>query len=388
MFCFVREYLRAIDFSVLSATQLAPNTNGQPIVSRSSSILSLTTYHPHMNTLSQILTVLQVYLGDLLARLLALFNRSNVKSTVVVLASNGDFAGSPSPDKASETEIATHGFPTTSPELESAPTDNDCTGDDLLRAAVDFDLDALPSLPSLFNLPEPRPPIQTPVSVPCKQNFGSPSHLYYDRRPFGNVANFRHVEEAKAMKLNTDVKPLKMVKSKSACVRRTRPAAVTIRPLTQDPAFPVVKIAASSSPPSAVTASIPTPHPRSSSDAPSAARVSSVDKLSASVHPIPTVKLAASAPLPQPSPLTSAPVARLAPVDNLSTSARPPSIPQTFSLAALPAVDATSAPGSREWNSSKAAVLAQARTWNRQVQTSGRHRSLPIPAPADEPWKR
>ncbi|KAJ6486761.1 hypothetical protein C8R45DRAFT_995800 [Mycena sanguinolenta] len=67
----------------------------------------------------------------------------------------------------------------------------------------------------------------------------------------------------------------------------------------------------------------------------------------------------------------------------------PPLRPLPPSLTQLP-------PPAKEWNTSKTAVLAQARAWNRQVQTSGRHRSLPIspprpipvPAPADEPWKR
>ncbi|KAF8216316.1 hypothetical protein K438DRAFT_1797008 [Mycena galopus ATCC 62051] len=282
-----------------------------------------------MHTFSQIFTFLKVYFGDSLARLLALFCRGNLPKTTDS-SSAGDLssdsepesAASDGPDKCSD-EVPDPSIASPEPECT---TDNEPTAEDLLRAAVISNLDTLPSLPSLFKFPKPRPPIDMPVSAPSKQDFGPPSGLYYDRRlPFGDATNFRDFELAKGMKLNTDVKPRKMVKSKfkaaaraprshSKGARRVQFAADLIpgMPLRVPPAAAVV------------VESVP------------------------SAHPPPVVAS------PQP------------------------------------------APGSDEWNTAKAAVLAQARKWSDQVQTSRRH-SLPVPPPLpldipvlirDKPCKR
>ncbi|KAJ7237450.1 hypothetical protein B0H12DRAFT_1138830, partial [Mycena haematopus] len=145
-----------------------------------------------MHTLAQIVTFLKVYFGDSLSHLLALFYGDKVKTTgssnVGDLASSRESTASNDSDKGSDTDMTVPDSLTALPEPDSAPDDNKFTGEDLLRAAVDFDLDGLPSLPSLFKLPEPRSSVETPASAPCKQDFGPPSNLYYDRRlPFGDA---------------------------------------------------------------------------------------------------------------------------------------------------------------------------------------------------------
>ncbi|KAJ6486703.1 hypothetical protein C8R45DRAFT_1214048 [Mycena sanguinolenta] len=332
-----------------------------------------------MNTLSEIFTFLKVYIGGLSVRLHALFTRTDIKSTgekiflcqaraliqCIFIDSTKDeeSAASFSFDEIPETETEISSSLAASPQPGPSPIDNNCTGDDLLRAAVDLDLDVLPSLPSLFKLPEARTPVATPTSGACKQDFGPPSNVYYDRRPLGNVTNFRDFEQARGMKLNTEVKLLRIVKSKtkSAQGRRSKGtspalAAVTKRPLVDDSAAaqPQVKL---SFPTLAVE---PNPHLATVTSAPAACLAPTI-KVSASAYPVPDPQ--STPPVPDPVP---------------------------------PVVDATSAPGSEEWNTTKAAVLAQARSWNHQVQTSGRHRSLPVPpprpipvhAPVDESRKR
>jgi hypothetical protein len=53
----------------------------------------------------------------------------------------------------------------------------------------------------------------------------------------------------------------------------------------------------------------------------------------------------------------------------------PPTLPAPVAIAVI---DSAPAPGSEEWNTNKASVLAQARNWSNQVQASRRH-SLPVP---------
>ncbi|KAJ7903620.1 hypothetical protein B0H14DRAFT_2665669, partial [Mycena olivaceomarginata] len=137
-----------------------------------------------------------------------------------------------------------------------------------------------------------------PPSSPCKQDFGAPSNLYYDRRTLGDVTNFRDFDQAKGTKLNTEVKSLKPLKAKQSKSRRRRPAMATVKVLP-------------------------------------------VEDSSATV----VVKLA------------------------------PPTLPVPVAVAVI---DPAPAPGSEEWNTNKASVLAQARNWSNQVQASRRH-SLPVP---------
>ncbi|KAJ6518639.1 hypothetical protein C8R45DRAFT_1065592 [Mycena sanguinolenta] len=188
-----------------------------------------------MHTFSQIITFLKAYLGDSLSRLVALLYGGNKTVTAGELPSHAVPAA---PDQDL----------TVSAKPEPEPEDPKITGDDLIRAAVDLDLDALPSLPSLFKFPEARAPVDIPASTLCKQDFGAPSNLYYDRRPFGDVTNFKQFEQAKGMKINTQVKPLKSKPAARGRRKVTRLAPVTARPLVEDPAPPVVKFSASAEP--------------------------------------------------------------------------------------------------------------------------------------------
>ncbi|KAF7370744.1 F-box domain-containing protein [Mycena sanguinolenta] len=320
------------------------NSECQPLPVRSFLLLPLSK-HTNMHSFSQILTFIKAYFGAFLSRLLVLWygeNKTDV-GDLPSLASQG-------PDKD---------FTDSTAEPEPKPEDNMDSGEDLLRAAVDLDLDALPSLPSLFKFPEPRPPVDMPASAPCKQDFGAPSNLYYDRRPFGDMTNFKQFEQAKGMKLNTEVRPLKS----AARGRRktTRLAPVTQRPLVQDPAPPVVKFSGSTQP-AFVKVAVSTE---------STIQPSTTTRPSLPATPsIPIVKLAPSA-----QPATAAPCinspgsAASIPVIKLAPSTQPATV--------------VSSPGSAEWNASKAAALTEARNWNAQV----RRHSLPIPVPAPA-WRR
>ncbi|KAJ7363946.1 hypothetical protein DFH08DRAFT_261411 [Mycena albidolilacea] len=137
-----------------------------------------------------------------------------------------------------------------------------------------------------------------PPSSPCKQDFGAPSNLYYDRRTLGDVTNFRDFDQAKGTKLNTEDKSRKPLKAKQSKSRRRRPAMATVKVLP-------------------------------------------VEDSSATV----VVKLA------------------------------PPTLPAPV---AITVIDPAPAPGSEEWNTNKASILAQARNWSNQIQASRRH-SLPVP---------
>ncbi|KAJ7363942.1 hypothetical protein DFH08DRAFT_949574 [Mycena albidolilacea] len=256
-----------------------------------------------MPSLSRFFTLLKVYFGDSLSRLLSLVYRGKMNESV-----DSSSAG----DLTTDTECAAFKSDEGSSSgtisqlldaLESSPDTNEFTGQDLLRAAVDYDLDALPSIPSIFSSPEPRPPLNMSPSSPCKQDFGAPSNLYYDRRTLGDVTNFRDFDQAKGTKLNTEVKPRKPLKAKQSKSRCQSPAMATVKvlPIEDSSATVVVKLA----------------------------------------------------PLTLPAPVA--------------------------------VIDHAPAPGSEEWNTNKASVLAQARNWSNQVQASRRH-SLPVPPlPIDLP---
>ncbi|KAJ7903680.1 hypothetical protein B0H14DRAFT_3851440 [Mycena olivaceomarginata] len=78
--------------------------------------------------------------------------------------------------------------------------------------------------------------------------------------------------------------------------------------------------------------------------------------------------------------------AKVLPVEDSSATVvvklAPPTLPAPVAIAVI---DPAPAPGSEEWNTNNASVLAQARNWSNQVQPSRRH-SLPVPPlPIDLP---
>ncbi|KAF7330824.1 F-box domain-containing protein [Mycena venus] len=276
-----------------------------------------------MPSISQIITFLKLYFGASLTRLLAMLYRS--KTEVEGTPSVGVI--DTSTDNVSATSHGLHGASEPLPTPEPESTHSEVTGEDLLRAAVDFDLEEFPSLPSIFKFPEARPPLDVPVSAPCKQDFGPPSNLYYEKRlPFGNISNFpRFDPDAKGMKLDTEVKARK---PKSKRGRRLR--SKNARPME-----------------------IPTePSPVSIDEEPSSL-ISTVVPVIVADPPTEHVTATESVTAPDPSSVvTPAPIV---------------------------ALELAPAPGSEEWNTTKAALLAQARSWNDRVKAS-RPRSLPPPA--------
>ncbi|KAF7330834.1 hypothetical protein MVEN_02422600 [Mycena venus] len=277
-----------------------------------------------MPSISQIITFLKLYFGGLLARLLAMLYRS--KTEVDGASSVG--AIDTSTDNVSATSHGFHGASEPLPTPEPESTHNEVTGEDLLRAAVDFDLEELPSLPSIFKFPEAHPPLDVPVSAPCKQDFGSPSNLYYEKRlPFGNISNFpRFDPDAKGMKLDTEVK-VRKPKSKRGRRLRSKNARLT---------------------------EVPTePSPVSIDKEPVSSLISTVVPVIV-VNP-PTEHVTAT---------------------EFATAADPSSVATPAPIVTL---ELAPAPGSEEWNTTKTALLIQSRSWNDRVKAS-RPRSLPPPA--------
>ncbi|KAJ6537722.1 hypothetical protein B0H19DRAFT_1270138 [Mycena capillaripes] len=265
-----------------------------------------------MSSLSQFITFLKTYLGDAFSRVLALFYRGSVKKSDVEDAPNvgdlstdtesaiGDGRENVSTDLATTLEIEST---SSEPEYEQSTTI------ELISAAVAVDLEALPSLPSIFNRP--------PASTPLKQDFGPPSNLYYEHRlPLGTVTNFPGGAQIKGMKLdNLEVKFVKVRKAKGKSEGRGRKS-------------------------------------RSKSSRPA--------QVPAEVGAEPIVQEAAAVPA----------VA----VESVASAEAVP----------VPIAEPTSAPGLTQWNTNKAAFLAQARGWSAQVKVSHR-RSLPIPLPIPAP---
>ncbi|KAJ7903624.1 hypothetical protein B0H14DRAFT_2665679, partial [Mycena olivaceomarginata] len=185
-----------------------------------------------MSSLSRFLTLLKVYFGDSLSRLLSLIYHSKMNESVHSSSSISDLTTVTESAAFKPDEGSSSGFGA----LESSPDTNEFTGQDLLRAAVDYDLDALPSIPSIFSLPEPRPPLDMSPSSLCKQDFGAPSNLLLRPSDF---------DQAKGTKLNTEVKSRKSLKAKQSNSRRRRPAMATVKvlPVEDSSATVVVKLA-------------------------------------------------------------------------------------------------------------------------------------------------
>ncbi|KAJ7352621.1 hypothetical protein DFH08DRAFT_934941 [Mycena albidolilacea] len=188
-----------------------------------------------MSSLSRFFTLLKFYFGDSLSRLLSLVYRGKMNGSVDCSSSIGDLttdtdSAAFKPDEGSSSGATSQLLDA----LESSPGTNEFTGRDLLRAAVDYDLDVLPSLPCIFSLPEPRLPLEIPPSPLCKQDFGAPSNLYYDRQ----------TSTKPGAKLNTEVKPGKALKPKQPKSRRRRPAIATLKvlPVEDSSATVVVKL--------------------------------------------------------------------------------------------------------------------------------------------------
>ncbi|KAJ7016720.1 hypothetical protein C8F04DRAFT_1365758 [Mycena alexandri] len=280
-----------------------------------------------MSTLSQIHTFLKAYFGDTLSRILAWFSRSAavVKPNVearsnLVLTTDG--SESKNEDFGLDTDtVSSDGTASTSSEVEPAAPNPD--GPELLSEAVAVDLEVLPSLTSIFKFPAVRSPVDMPALAPHRQDFGPPSGLYYDRRfPLGNVTN---VLRNTPMKLQTEVQSQSLPrksKPKSKHANRTRKE---------------------------VNWSLPTgvPHGRRSRS-----------KHARPLHgpEIPVAQIVDCAPS------SIAQDAYVVPIDDDD--------------------DAIPAPGSVERNSTKAALLAQVRSWSDQVKASRRHSLRPIPAPS------
>ncbi|KAF7359452.1 hypothetical protein MSAN_01287900 [Mycena sanguinolenta] len=212
-----------------------------------------------------------------------------------------------------------------SKESEPSTDDNKFSGEDLLRAAADLDLDALPSFPYLFKFPEPRPPIDMPASAPCKQDFGTPSNLYYDRRPHkfqalvvivktpaSHQSPYGHLFKTLHLLWSSSLFRLNSLSSKSSWLFRTN-LLLSLDPRSLSPSrcIPIVKLAPSLQP--------------------------------ATVSRLPSVAVPASV------------------------------------------INKASAPGSEKWNTTKATVLTQARLWNEQGQVARRYSLPPLPIPVPAP---
>ncbi|KAJ7926257.1 hypothetical protein B0H13DRAFT_1862527 [Mycena leptocephala] len=180
-----------------------------------------------MSSFFRILTFLKVYFGDVLSHVVTFFsrgcaNKSDSKGELHLQVDDltTDGKSVTSDDGPNKDIIVTEDLGL-SPELESesTPTDPDePSAKDLLSAAVAVNLETLPSLPSLFKFPEIRLPVDMldAVLAPQRQDFGAPSNLYYDHRlPLGTITNNLRPDQAKGMRLNTEVKPRQVLKTKS-----------------------------------------------------------------------------------------------------------------------------------------------------------------------------
>ncbi|KAJ7680805.1 hypothetical protein DFH06DRAFT_429421 [Mycena polygramma] len=303
-----------------------------------------------MFTVFQTITFLKVYIGDALSRFLSLFARRGVKECDVEVGDLSSDAEARSTDSSVLYNDVVALVPASAPEVEYTPTEPEKdvrTGPELFSAAVAADLCSLPSLPSVLKSPKARLPPQTAPSHSERQDFGTPSNLFYEHRlPLGNVSNLpRFGGEQKGMRLDSfQVKPLAPRKGKSKSrAKKSRPVQI--------PLIVVVDTAVQE---------------------PSATAAESVTVLKPIAAPVPEsvaapviVKSSVAAPESVPAPVRKF-VASPIPAPVLACEAR------------------NAAPGSVEWENKKAAVLAQAQTFSDQVKAS-RRISPPAPAPIPVP---
>ncbi|KAJ6507168.1 hypothetical protein C8R47DRAFT_1066061 [Mycena vitilis] len=298
-----------------------------------------------MYTVFQAFTLLQAWLGEALACFLALFARPGVKvddaesvSTVVGSDVDTDIKSADSHDTV--TPAAADVDSPTEPEKDGP------TGPELISAAVAASLSALPSLPSILKTPEARPPPPTcPNAVSEKQDFGTPSNLFYEHRlPLGDATNRPRFEgQQKGMRIdNFEVKPLPPRKIRVKSKSRAKKSRAVETPLIVIVDTDVEQ----SSGNVAVLERVPAP-------------------VSESVSAPVIVKSSVAAPESVPAPV-------------LKYAASPIPAPVLVREAN------NAAPGSVEWENRKAAILAQTRTWNDRVKAS-RRISLPGPAPIPVP---
>ncbi|KAJ7680785.1 hypothetical protein DFH06DRAFT_1405464 [Mycena polygramma] len=279
-----------------------------------------------MLTVHQTITLFQAFFGDALPRFFALFGRGGVRVDDVERVST--LVGSDADIDAKS--VNGHELVIPAPVLELESTLAELTGSELISAAVAADLCSLPSLPSILKSPKARLPPTTSTLVHEKQEFGQPSKVFYEHRlPFGNVTNLpRFGAEQKGMKLdNLQVKALApRVKSRSRA-KKARPVQI-----------PVIIVV--------------------DTDAVSAAQSLKSDPACGIVNVFESLP---------------------APASILNLVPAPDTVPKFVNTP-----KAAPAPGSPEWNDTKAAVLAQAQTWTDHIKAS-RRISLPAPAPIPVP---
>ncbi|KAJ6507119.1 hypothetical protein C8R47DRAFT_1238781 [Mycena vitilis] len=326
-----------------------------------------------MYTVFQTFTFIQGYFGEVLAWFLAVFARAGVKVDDVECASTvvgSDVDVKTAEDHDTVTPAAADVNSPTEPEKDEP------TGPELISTAVAASLASLPSLPSILKTPGARPPPETAPSAPQKQHFGPPTNLFYEHRlPFGNVTNLpRFGAEQKGIRVdNFEVKPLAPRKIRS----KSKANAKKVKKAQQVPAIVVVDTDALDSK-SAVevvsaTKNVPVPAPVNVlasvtvlASLPAPRKV--LDSVPASVLPLEPVAAPVSkciaAPVPAPQ----------APVNVMEAVPAPVSILQSVST-----LKTAPAPGPADWDRTKSAALAQARTFSDHVKASHRI-SLPVPA--------
>ncbi|KAK6992073.1 hypothetical protein R3P38DRAFT_3088901 [Favolaschia claudopus] len=154
-----------------------------------------------MPTLVQFFTFIYAYGCDVLSRLLAVFHGSLVNSPTDTSVGEADLT---SVENTLEQEAVDPGS-APNPAVALQLSTGEITFDDLMRVAVAYANEDLPDLPAIFQHEAP-PAVEFPPSYVCKQIFGPPSSMYYDRRPMGNVTNYREVEDAVGFKLDVNMK--------------------------------------------------------------------------------------------------------------------------------------------------------------------------------------
>ncbi|KAJ7680783.1 hypothetical protein DFH06DRAFT_1464913 [Mycena polygramma] len=331
-----------------------------------------------MFTVSQTFTLLQAWFGDAVLWFLSLFSRGGVKvddaeSASTVVGSDVDMKSAECDDVA---------LPAPVPEVESIATEpekDEPTGPELISAAVAASLATLPSLPSILKTPEARPPPPTSSNaVSEKQDFGPPTNLFYEHRlPFGNVTNLpRFGAEQKGMRVNNfEVKPLApRVKSRKSRAKKSRAFQVPAVVVVDTDAPEVSSSAAAEVLSTPALKSILTPVATLDSVAPSvfASILAPVKVLEESVPALVNVLESVTAPVKV--------------MQSVSTPVTEPIAVLEPTTASVKVFDsaATAAPGSADWERSKAAALAQAQAFSTHVKLS-RRISLPSPAPIPVP---
>ncbi|KAJ7720817.1 hypothetical protein B0H16DRAFT_1738652 [Mycena metata] len=271
-----------------------------------------------MSTLSQIHTFLKAYFGDALSRVLALFSRRSavVKPTVEALSDVGVLTA----DGESKHEDADLDE---SKNEDSALHTTQCTeASDSTASEVESAVHNPDGTELLTEaVAEVLPSLPSIFKFPA--DFGPPSGLYYDRRfPLGNVTNvLRNNDNVPPMKLQTQVQSLPRKPKAKSKHTRTRKE---------------------------VNWSLPTGVPNGRRERSKNARPLYVPEI---------------------------------PMDQIVDCAYVPPEVSTVAQDTLPVDDgdATPAPGSEEWNTNKAALLDQVRSWSDQVKASRRNSLSPIP---------